>query len=158
MPKQRLSSRRLFIAGRTRIAVLGTLIVAAAIVGCSGDREAGKQRFMASGDRFAAEGKDREALIEYRNAVQLDPMFAEAQLESLRRHSRKRRWLERAGRIHSGGGPAAQRRHRTTEDRRILDRGAYGRGCSRQGGCGIGPAARERRGTHPPRQRAGRVE
>ena len=51
------------------------------LVACGADREIRKKEFVASGDRFAAEGKQREALIEYRNAVQIDPMFGEARVK-----------------------------------------------------------------------------
>jgi putative PEP-CTERM system TPR-repeat lipoprotein len=56
-------------------------VALAACVACGGDRDARKRDFVASGDRFAREGKHREAAVEYRNAVQLDPMYGEARLK-----------------------------------------------------------------------------
>src|SRR5688572_2250846 len=37
--------------------------------------------YLASGNRFLAEGKVKEAIIEYRNAIQLDGRFGEARLK-----------------------------------------------------------------------------
>ena len=81
------NTRRVFDT-TTRIRTLGFVVVAVTLVACSADRETRKQQFVASGDRFTDEGKHREASIEYRNAVQLDPMFGEGRrklAESLER-------------------------------------------------------------------------
>ena len=47
-------------------------------VACATDPEVAKREFVQRGDAFVAEKKYEEATIEYRNAVQLDPRFAEA--------------------------------------------------------------------------------
>ena len=57
------------------------LLAAATLAGCSKDPEVAKREFVARGDRYAAEHKLQEAIIEYRNAVQQDPRFAEARLK-----------------------------------------------------------------------------
>jgi putative PEP-CTERM system TPR-repeat lipoprotein len=54
-----------------RAIVAGTL--AACLAGCSGDPVARHKAFLENGDRYVADGKLREAVIEYRNAVDLDP-------------------------------------------------------------------------------------
>src|SRR6266446_786208 len=40
---------------------------------CRTDSKAVKQRYLESGNQYAAAGKYAEAVIEYRNALQLDP-------------------------------------------------------------------------------------
>ena len=58
-----------------------SLILACAIPllgACGQDPEAAKAAHLQSGDKFFAEKKFREASIEYRNAVQADPKFADA--------------------------------------------------------------------------------
>lgn len=82
MPWSPLSAcRRLADAHRICGRVLAAFLAVATLVGCGADRETRKKEFVASGDRFAADAKQREALIEYRNAVQLDPMFGEARVK-----------------------------------------------------------------------------
>lgn len=51
--------------------------VALAGSACS-DPEAAKRAYLANGDRYAAEGKTGEAIVEYRNAVRTDPRYGEA--------------------------------------------------------------------------------
>ena len=53
-------------------------IAVSGLVGCTSDLDAQKRRFVDRGDRYVSEGKFREAVIEYRNAVQIDPMLGEA--------------------------------------------------------------------------------
>jgi tetratricopeptide (TPR) repeat protein len=48
---------------------------------CSRDPEAAKRNFVATGDRYLAEKKYPEAILEYRNAVQRDAKFGEAHLK-----------------------------------------------------------------------------
>src|SRR5262249_16814017 len=64
---------------RQRIASLA-LLAALAATGCASNEEA-KQKFLASGDRYVAQKKYKEAVVEYRNAIQKDPRFAEARLK-----------------------------------------------------------------------------
>src|ERR1700688_4917737 len=45
---------------------------------CSRNPEAGKKRYLESGERYMTKGKYQEASIQYRNALKLDPRFAEA--------------------------------------------------------------------------------
>jgi tetratricopeptide (TPR) repeat protein len=58
--------------------LLTCALVLAALTGCSRDPNVRKQKFLESGDKYFAEGKYREAEIQYRNAIQLDPRFAQA--------------------------------------------------------------------------------
>ena len=60
---------RLFIVG---------LLITALFTGCSRDPNVRKQKFLESGNRYRDKGKLREAAIQYANAIQVDPRFAEA--------------------------------------------------------------------------------
>ena len=51
--------------------VLG--LVAALLTACSHDPNVRKQKYFESGERYYAKGKYREAIIQYRNAVDVDP-------------------------------------------------------------------------------------
>jgi putative PEP-CTERM system TPR-repeat lipoprotein len=62
-------------ARSTRNSLLVLTLMAAA---CSRDPEALKKQHVASGDAYMAQQKYAEAILEYRNATQLDPMFGEA--------------------------------------------------------------------------------
>lgn len=58
---------------------LATVVIAGS--GCAKDPDTAKRAFVASGDAYLAHGKTAEAIIEYRNAIQQDPAFAEARLK-----------------------------------------------------------------------------
>jgi tetratricopeptide (TPR) repeat protein len=48
------------------------------VTGCSRDPNVRKQKYYESGDRYFAKGKYREAVIEYRNATDVDATFGDA--------------------------------------------------------------------------------
>jgi len=54
------------------------LFVLALLTACSRDPNVRKQKYAESGDRYFAAGKYKEAAIQYRNAVQIDPRFGDA--------------------------------------------------------------------------------
>jgi tetratricopeptide (TPR) repeat protein len=62
--------------------VVVRLIVACSVLAflaaCSRDPNVRKQKYLESGDRYFAEGKYREAAIQYSNAIQIDTRFAQA--------------------------------------------------------------------------------
>jgi tetratricopeptide (TPR) repeat protein len=60
-----------------RLSLVGFLI-AALLTGCTRDPNVRKQKFLESGNRYRDQGKLREAAIQYQNAIQVDPRFAEA--------------------------------------------------------------------------------
>ena len=60
-----------------RLLLVGFLIPAL-FTGCTRDPNVRKQKFLESGNNFRDKGKLREAAIQYANAVQVDPRFAEA--------------------------------------------------------------------------------
>ena len=55
----------------------GSLLLAVFLVSCS-DPAAKKQQYMTSGDRYLAEAKYPEAIIEFKNAVAIDAKLGEA--------------------------------------------------------------------------------
>jgi cellulose synthase operon protein C len=52
--------------------------VTTVLTSCSRDPNVRKQKFLESGNRYRDNGKFREAAIQYANAIQVDPRFAEA--------------------------------------------------------------------------------
>ncbi len=52
--------------------------ITALFTGCSRDPNVRKQKYFDSGEKYFAESKYREAVIQYLNAVQIDPRFAQA--------------------------------------------------------------------------------
>ncbi len=48
------------------------------LTGCSRDPNVRKQKYLDSGEKYFAEAKYREASIQYLNAIQIDPRFAQA--------------------------------------------------------------------------------
>ncbi len=64
---------------RLRALLLAGMVLPLLHVGsCARDPEVRKQRYLASGNAYSEQGKYREAIIEYLNAVRIDPKFAEA--------------------------------------------------------------------------------
>ncbi|HKY20067.1 MAG TPA: tetratricopeptide repeat protein [Vicinamibacterales bacterium] len=66
---------------RTRLFGAASLVACLAGMACGQDSEAAKREYVRSGDRYVAEKKYPEAVIEYRNAVQQDPKFGEARFK-----------------------------------------------------------------------------
>jgi cellulose synthase operon protein C len=58
--------------------LLSCCVIAALFTGCSRDPNVRKQKYFDSGEKYFAESKYREAVIQYLNAVQIDPRFAQA--------------------------------------------------------------------------------
>jgi cellulose synthase operon protein C len=65
----------------TRSVVLRLLVpcclLAVLFTGCSRDPNARKQKYFDSGEKYFSEGKYREAVIQFSNAIQIDPRFAQ---------------------------------------------------------------------------------
>ncbi|HET9406822.1 MAG TPA: tetratricopeptide repeat protein [Candidatus Sulfotelmatobacter sp.] len=70
--------------------ISGTL--AALLVGCSRDPNVRKQKYFESGERYFAKGKYREAAIQYANAAQVDPRFAQAHYQLGETYLKLRDW------------------------------------------------------------------
>ena len=60
------------------IAVIAVALCGLAIAGCTSDPATRKQAYYASGNKYFTEQKFAEARIEYQNAIEIDPKFAEA--------------------------------------------------------------------------------
>jgi len=58
--------------------LLACSLLTVTFTGCSRDPNVRKQKYLDSGERYAAEGKYREAVIQFRNAIQIDSRFAQA--------------------------------------------------------------------------------
>ena len=58
--------------------LLFAFLVPVLFTACNRDPNVRKQKFLESGNRYRDQGKFREAAIQYGNAVQVDPRFAEA--------------------------------------------------------------------------------
>jgi tetratricopeptide (TPR) repeat protein len=67
----------MILRGPVKLVVLA--VVVAAAFACSSPAEK-KKAYLESGNRFAAENRLPEAAIEYRNAIEIDPRFAEARV------------------------------------------------------------------------------
>lgn len=58
--------------------MIALIAVAALFAGCHGDPNVRKQKYLESGERYSAQGKYREAAIQYLNALKVDKNFADA--------------------------------------------------------------------------------
>jgi len=59
-------------------AVVAICLLAVLLTGCSRDPNVRKQKYIESGQRYFDKGQYREAAIQFQNAIQVDPRFAEA--------------------------------------------------------------------------------
>ncbi len=68
--------------GYVRATALGAILLSlAGLSGCHRDPNKQKQKYLESGKRYAAEGKYKEAAIQFSNALKVDHNFAEAHME-----------------------------------------------------------------------------
>ena len=58
--------------------LLACSLLTIAFTGCSRDPNVRKQKYLDSGEKYAAEAKYREAVIQFRNAILIDSRFAQA--------------------------------------------------------------------------------
>ena len=63
---------------RAALRVVTLFVLAAFLSGCFRDPNVRKQKYLESGQKYAAEGKDKEAVIQFSNALKIDRNFAEA--------------------------------------------------------------------------------
>jgi tetratricopeptide (TPR) repeat protein len=66
---------------RGKWSVVVVILVAIGGVSCAQDPAAAKRQFVAQGDRYLAEKKFPDAILEYRNALRQDAKFGEARLK-----------------------------------------------------------------------------
>jgi tetratricopeptide (TPR) repeat protein len=65
----------------SRHIILTLTLIATLLSACSRDPDVRKQKYFQSGQRYFEEGKYREAMIEFVNALKIDPSYAEAHLQ-----------------------------------------------------------------------------
>ena len=63
---------------RAGLGAVTLLLTLALLSGCFRDPNVRKQKYLESGQRYSAEGKDREAVIQFSNALKIDKNFADA--------------------------------------------------------------------------------
>ena len=63
---------------RKAFSVIMLFAAVALLAGCHGDPNVRKQKYLESGERYSAQGKYREAAIQYLNALKVDKNFADA--------------------------------------------------------------------------------
>src|SRR5262252_7662267 len=68
-------------------------IVAGMLSGCSRDPNVRKQKYFASGQQYFQQGKYREAAIQYSNAIQVDPRFADAHYQLGQTYIKLQQWV-----------------------------------------------------------------
>src|SRR5215470_12642692 len=72
------------------VVVIGCM--AALVTGCSRDPNVRKQKYFESGQRYYQEGKYREAIIQFRNATQVDGRFTEAHYQLAQAYQKVHDW------------------------------------------------------------------
>ncbi len=71
--------------------ILGILL--AILTGCSRDPNVRKRKYLESGQRYFEKAKYREAAIQFTNAIQVDPQYAEAHYQLGQTYLRLQQWL-----------------------------------------------------------------
>jgi len=66
---------------RRRSAISVLLLAAVTLTACSRDPETAKREFLASGDKYLADKKYTEAILQYRNAIKEDARFGAARIK-----------------------------------------------------------------------------
>lgn len=72
------SAKRRGAHSRAILGVVTLFVLAAFLSGCFRDPNARKHRYLESGQKYAAQGKNKEAAIQFYNALKVDKNFAEA--------------------------------------------------------------------------------
>ena len=70
--------------------VIGCLAVV--LTGCTRDPNVRKQKYFESGQRYYEEGRYREAIIQFRNATQVDGRFTEAHYQVAQTYTKVKDW------------------------------------------------------------------
>ena len=67
-------------------------LIACSLVACTRDPNVRKQKYFESGQRYFERGKYQEAAIQFNNAIQTDPRFAQAHYQLALTYSRLHQW------------------------------------------------------------------
>src|ERR1700687_1803714 len=73
--------------------------LAALFTACSRDPNVRKQKYFESGQRYFDKGKYREAVIEFRNATEVDPQFAAAHYQMGQAYLKLQDWIHAYGEL-----------------------------------------------------------
>src|SRR5262245_39862450 len=76
----------------TTAVVIALLASSVAISGCSRDPNVRKRKYLQSGQEYFQKGQNAEAAIQYMNALNLDPQYAEAHYGLAQVHLRQGAW------------------------------------------------------------------
>jgi len=68
------------LRSRLMVGLLFVLLLLA--TGCRKAPEVAKRQYLQSGEKFMEQGRYRQAEIQFRNALRIDPQFAEAYLQA----------------------------------------------------------------------------
>ena len=68
-------------AAASRRLLIVLMVLCAGIAACSKDPARARREFLESGDRLVARKEFRQAIVQYRNALQQDPRSGEARLK-----------------------------------------------------------------------------
>jgi len=74
------------------VAFFSLSFIVMAFVGCSRDPNFKKQKYLESGNRYFEKGKYREAAIQFSNAIQVDPNFANAHYKLAQSYVQMQAW------------------------------------------------------------------
>src|SRR5262245_44853101 len=72
--------------------ILMVAMITVMFSGCSGDPNVRKQKYLESGERYFEKGKYREAAIQFSNAVQVDPRYAEGHYKLAQTYLKLQQW------------------------------------------------------------------
>src|SRR5437899_10088373 len=72
--------------------ILSALLAVALLAGCSRDPNDRKQKYLESGNRYFQKQDYRAASIQFQNAVQIDPKYADAHYQLARTYLQLRDW------------------------------------------------------------------
>ncbi|HLJ16263.1 MAG TPA: tetratricopeptide repeat protein [Bryobacteraceae bacterium] len=90
MGSDQTSTKRIRIAPLMALAAIAVLLLS----GCSTDPRRGKEMFLNSGLRYMQKGKYQESIIQFQNALKLDPHCVEAMAELGQAHIANHEWSD----------------------------------------------------------------
>jgi tetratricopeptide (TPR) repeat protein len=76
----------------THVVPIFALALVALLAGCKRDPNIQKQKYLESGERYFKVAKYREAVIQFSNAVQVDPRFAEGHYQLAQAYIKLQDW------------------------------------------------------------------